>query len=299
MISQGILLSLLPILSCCAQDSLGAGTLGNRHQIFDALLRKHVRNERVDYLRLRADDWQQLQTYLQDLAHIDPSELSRDQRLAFYINLYNASMISAIIKDLGAGFSTSENDYAIFAAPLVEVAGKKVSLNHIEHEIVRKEFAEPRIHIALVCGARSCPPLMARAYTAENLETSLERNMRRFVNDEFRNRLSATKLELSRIFEWYQADFGGEDGLRRFLGRYSEIDPARAELGYLDYSWELNMAVPAQGRWVHLELDLAGLHRGDYLEVISSDSGSLLLRRPFGGGEVRVKADQVQDLASF
>ena len=91
--------------------------------------------------------------------------------------------------------------------------GDNISLNHLEHEIIRKQFKDPRIHVALVCAAKSCPPLLNRAYRADDLDKVLDENMKRFVTDASRNQIDDEKreLRLSKIFEWYPADFGGKD----------------------------------------------------------------------------------------
>jgi hypothetical protein len=156
-------------------------------------------------------------------------------------------MIKAVIDRLRDGYSPAENDFAVFKEPLVRVAGvagggKPISLNHLEHEIIRKQFKEPRIHVALVCAARSCPPLLSRAYRADDLDKVLEANMKRFVTDPSRNQIDDAKkeLRLSKIFEWYADDFGGKDALPAYVARYAGKDLAGYRVSYLEYDWTLN-----------------------------------------------------------
>lgn len=213
------------------------------HAAFDSMLREYVDGELVDYAGWRANDSGALDAYLDRLAAVDPETLGRDARLAFYINLYNATMVDAILDRLAPGYSTSDDDFAVFDEKLVRLDGETVSLNHLEHEIVRKQFDEPRIHTALVCGARSCPPLLPRAYRAEDLDAVLEANMKAFVTDGKRNRIGG-KVELSQLFNWYADDFGGKDQVLEYVSRYAGTDLTDRGHSFLEYSWELNAKVP-------------------------------------------------------
>ena len=98
------------------------------------------------------------------------------------------------------------------------------------------------MHVALVCGARSCPPLLNRAYRAEDLDKVLDENMKRFVNDAARNQIDEEKreLRLSKIFDWYAADFGGKDAVPAYLARYAGKDLTGYRVSYLEYDWKLN-----------------------------------------------------------
>ncbi|MCB9869181.1 MAG: DUF547 domain-containing protein [Planctomycetes bacterium] len=217
------------------------------HAVFDSLLRERVRDQRVDYAAIRKHDAARLRDYLTRLAGVEPDRLATSERLAFYINLYNATMIQAVVDRLRPGYSPQDNDFAVFKEPLVGLRGGRVSLDHLENQIIRKQFAEPRIHVALVCGARSCPPLLPRAYTGADLEQLLDANMRRFVADPTRNRIDPAHgvLELSKIFEWYAADFGGPEALVGFLQKYVTADLAGSKPTFRAYSWELNIVPDA------------------------------------------------------
>ncbi|MHC5065831.1 MAG: DUF547 domain-containing protein [Planctomycetota bacterium] len=268
------------------------------HAGFDALLKKHVRQERVDYLRLREDDLPELEAYLDSLAKQNLAEFSESAKLAFYINLYNATMIHEVVLRLRAGFGGADNDFAMFKEPFVRQADKRVSLNDLENEIIRKQFDEPRIHVALVCGARSCPPLIKTAYTADNLEALLQKNMQRFVNDSFRNKISSERASLSKIFEWYADDFGGKDQLLAYIGAFTDVNVSKARVDFLEYQWDLNIAPPASGTWVQVLEAEDGLQEGDLVEVLRKEGETLFLRRPFGKGEARLAVGQVKSLAN-
>lgn len=212
------------------------------HSAFDAILKATVKDERVDYQAVKDNHLPALTAYLDLLAKIDPAGLVRNEQLAFYINLYNATMIRAIVDRLTPTYSPAEKNYGVFKEAIVRLNGQKVSLDDIENKIVRPTFKDPRIHVALVCGARSCPPLVPFAYTAANLDQTLDANMKAFVNDKFRNPIDdrTRTLKLSHIFDWYADDFGGKQGVPAFVGKYAGKDYSRYKVEFVDYSWELN-----------------------------------------------------------
>jgi hypothetical protein len=239
------LLVLLPLLALAAAPATApapapAPDPGPR----DHILHANVHEGLVDYQNIKAHDAGALKRYLAELAGVNPAALSRDDRLAFYINLYNATMVQAVLDRYHPGYSPAEKDYAVFKAPLVSLHGKQISLNDLENNLIRKQFQEPRIHVALVCGARSCPPLLNRAYRGDDLEQTLAGNMRRFLNDPARNRIDDQKheLHLSKIFDWYAGDFGGKDHLAAFITPYVHRDVNGWPITFLDYDWTLNAA---------------------------------------------------------
>jgi hypothetical protein len=212
------------------------------HSAFDKALKATVRDERVDYGAVKAEHLPALTAYLDALAKVDPAKLDRNEQLAFYINLYNATMIRTIVDRLSPTYTPAERDYAVFKEPLVRLNGKTISLNDLENTIIRPTFKDPRIHVALVCGARSCPPLAPFAYTAANVDATLDANMKAFVADRFRNPIDdrSRTLKLSHIFDWYADDFGGKAGVPAFVGKYAGKDYGRYKVEFVDYSWELN-----------------------------------------------------------
>ncbi|MEW6745918.1 MAG: DUF547 domain-containing protein [Planctomycetota bacterium] len=278
------------------------------HSAFDRILQKTVRDGRVDYLAIRDRYWEPLQGYLSHLAQVHAAELAREEQLAFYINLYNAAMIRAVIERLRVGYTPADDSWSVFDKPLVPTASGVLSLNRLEHEILRPRFGEPRIHVALVCAAESCPPLLPRAYRGEELDQVLEENMRRFLNDTTRNPIDRAggRLRLSKIFDWYAADFGGRGALARYVSRYLPFDAAGFELAFADYSWKLNWAPPDQGRWMAVTAERAPLRtepgggeaprsavRGEIFEVLEERDGWRRARLPFSSGEAWIDAGTV------
>jgi hypothetical protein len=229
------LLTLLVTLALVAAD----------HDAFDAILHERVSGDGlVDYAAIKQHDGAKLKAYLDQLANVEIEKLSRDEQLAHYVNLYNATMIQAVIDRFRDDYSPAEKDFAVFKEPLVRLSrDRTISLNQLEHEIIRKQFKDPRVHVALVCGARSCPPLLNRAYRADDLDKVLDENMKRFVNDGSRNQIDDEKreLRLSKIFEWYAEDFGGMSAVPAYIARIAGKDVAGYRVSYLEYDWKLNV----------------------------------------------------------
>jgi len=274
---------------------------GVDHRALDRILRKNVRNQEVDYLSIRKRHWPGLNEYLETLGRTDLSRGSRDERLATLINLYNATMIKAVIERLHAGYSPSDKDFLVFKEKLVRTREGPVSLNHLENEIIRRQFKEPRIHVALVCGAKSCPPLLPRAYVAKDLSSVLELSMRAFVNDNNRNRIDSKKqrLQLSQIFNWYALDFGGKAALSGYLQNYLKQDVSGFQVSFVRYSWKLNLARPISGKWVKTLADKTPMYRdrrgvtlekqvrkGSIFELILDDGQFIQVEDSLGGSRL-------------
>ncbi len=293
----------LTLLPGCSSQEATTRPVGIDHTALDRILRDNVRQERVDYLNIRKRHWRRLNDYLETLAKADLGKGAREERLVALINLYNATMIKAVIERLHVAYSPSENRFSVFEEKLVRTRDGKTSLNHLENEIIRKQFKEPRIHVALACGAMSCPPLLPRAYVASELDKVLEDGMRSFTNDGNRNRIDTKneKLYLSQIFNWYAQDFGGKDGLKGYLKKYLKPDLSGLQISFLEYSWELNLARPNSGKWVQtlgdktlMREDRNGkllqkrVRKGSLFEVLFDDGEFLQVDDPLGGGKLWV-----------
>ena len=221
------------------------------HSIWDNLLEKYVtENGFVRYESL-LDEQDSLKKYLQVLSENPPQNTwSRAEKLAYWINAYNAFTLDLIlenyplesINDIG-GWLQIPFVNSVFDKKFFEIGGEKMSLNNIEHGIIRKEFDEPRIHFAVNCASVSCPPLRREAYKAESLDRQLQEQAIRFINDPDKNKIGRVHLELSKIFQWYTGDFKKNSTLIGFINRYTDtgIDPD-AKIDYLDYDWGLNEA---------------------------------------------------------
>ncbi|WP_022835522.1 DUF547 domain-containing protein [Salisaeta longa] len=229
------------------------------HAPFTRLLQAYVDSSgRVDYAGLRQVQQTTLAPYLQVLARADTSHMSRAQQLAFWINAYNALTLRLVLRhypitslrDLPPS-NTAGRTHGPFERTVGRVAGAPRSLNEIEHGIIRTRFSEPRIHFALVCAAMSCPPLRRRAYTAARLDAQLAAQAQRFLRDSTKNRIPrpsvSDTLQLSKLFLWFQEDFGGSPAaVQRFLAPYmrgprrAALRKARYTVTYRPYDWSLN-----------------------------------------------------------
>ena len=130
---------------------------------------------------------------------------------------------------------------SVWDKEFITIEGNAYSLGHIEHEILRKEFDEPRIHFAIVCASISCPKLLNAAYTTDQLEAQLTQQTKEFINDSTRNKIEASQAQLSKIFSWFKGDFTKKGTLADYLNQYSNTQiPADAKISYLDYDWGLN-----------------------------------------------------------
>ena len=220
------------------------------HELFDQVLQEHVDEKgRVNYTKLKANP-EKLIAYLDLLAFADPEALSYNERLTFWINAYNALVIKGVVNHYPITSVRKVKLFNGFFSRLkFHVAGKMRTLNQIEHDIIRTEFVDPRVHFALVCASRSCPPLWNRAYAAETLEERLETATFNFIENPEQVRIDRSKrrVYVSKIFKWYDKDFKeGYDGVTDFLADYLPSEDAEylestdVKLHYLDYDWTLN-----------------------------------------------------------
>ena len=216
------------------------------HEPWDALVKKHVRaGGWVDYAGF-AEDAAKLDGYLDELAALSAERfqaLPRDAQLATLINAYNAFTIRLILDYRSGGELASIMDIPEAKRWKHErwrIAGRTVSLDQLEHEWIRVDYDEPRIHWALVCAAHSCPPLRTEAYTGSKLDQQLadqEDYVLNLEHDRFVKRDGDTLL-VTALFKWYGGDW---DDWRRYVFAHLPIEPSEIdEIDFLDYSWKLN-----------------------------------------------------------
>lgn len=209
------------------------------HIAWGALLQKHVSPEgKVDYKGFLADK-AKLQAYLDELAaHPAEKGWPRNEKLAYWINAYNAFTVKLILDHYPVSSITKIHDGKPWDVKWINLGGKTYSLNNIEHDIIRPGFDEPRIHFAVNCAARSCPPLLNRAWTADNLGRYLGQQARSFINNPQYNEIGQDAVQISRIFEWYAGDFGD---IINYLNQYADTKIRQdAQVSYKEYDWALN-----------------------------------------------------------
>jgi hypothetical protein len=229
-----------------------AAKFDHSHARLAKVLKAQVKDGWVNYRALKSAPIQ-LQAYLRETRSVRESEFNRwskNQQLAFLFNLYNAATLQLIldnypiasIKKIGGFFSGP------WKQKVVQLFGETTTLDHLEHGIIRENYTEARAHFALVCAAKSCPPLRAEPYLATTLNAQLEDQGRVFLGQTAKNRLDAAagRLYLSPIFKWFDGDFEKQAGtVQKFVQPYFPKSQQAAFAGslsikYTDYDWTLN-----------------------------------------------------------
>lgn len=229
------------------------------HSVWDGLIVKYIRDSdsmprRVDYQAFTTSDKQALEDYLRHLAAIEITKYNRDQQIAFWLNLYNASIVNMVLDNAtvnsvlqirGPGL----NVVGPWLKPVAKIEGQTLSFNDIEHYILRPYFNDmgPLVHYGLNCASMGCPSLAPRALTAENWRDNLSETARAYVNSPHGVRFEDDELYTSKIYNsWFMDDFGGSaESCIAHLMQYAEPELA-ARLARHDtivgdfYDWRLN-----------------------------------------------------------
>jgi Protein of unknown function, DUF547 len=210
---------------------------------------------RVDYAAFKRAGHKELKAYLARLQSVDPKGLSRMEQFAFLANLYNAKTIDIVldkypvksIKDikLGGGLAAAFTG-GPWKAKVLAVAGMELSLDDIEHGILRAVFKDPRVHYAVNCASVGCPNLPTEAFTAANLDSLLDAGARAYVNHPRGVTAGADGIRVSSIYNWFKVDFGNNDAaVLKHLAKYAKPELAQ-KLKSADrvagdsYDWTLN-----------------------------------------------------------
>jgi hypothetical protein len=228
------------------------------HSILDRLLREYVSEAGVDYRAWSENPEHRgaLRGYLAAMEKAVPSRLERSDALAFWINVYNAATLNLVldkypvksIKDVSGALSSP------WKVKVATIEGNGLTLDQIENDVIRPSFLEPRVHFALNCAARSCPPLRAEAYSGETLDAQLEAQTVAFLSDGKSNFVDESgTLHLSKIFDWFKHDFEEAKGsVAEFVAPYIPSLAAAPgskppKIVHQDYDWSLNEAAKPQG----------------------------------------------------
>jgi len=192
-------------------------------------------------------DLEALDNFLEDLATMDLLENSKEEQAAFYINLYNAAMLQAVlnnypldsVKDIGF------LPFSIFKKNFIRQGVRSLSLDDVEKGILLKDFFDPRIHFAVNCASESCPPLLAEPFVGKKLDAQLEAQTQAFAKSGRAARVMMVqqRIAYSELFKWYKDDFGVKNPAE-FLNRYREMPlPLDYDVDWIDYDWSLNAAL--------------------------------------------------------
>lgn len=214
------------------------------HGAFDALLRQNVRAGLVNYQAFQHNA--AFDGYLRTLAAASTDGLSTEDRLALYINAYNAFVIKGVVDNWPVDQVVKVKGF--FDTTKYALTGREVTLDELENQLIRP-FGDARVHAALVCGAKSCPPLRSEAYRGDTLGDQLDAQVTVWVNDGSKNQIDKAnrKLLVSMTFKWYKEDFESAGGPAGFLRKYLKsaddqqwLAAGDYQLDYLKYDWDLN-----------------------------------------------------------
>lgn len=215
------------------------------HGPFEELLKKYV-NQRgmvnYDGLRTHEEDLAKLDRYVRALGEASVSGKSRPAQLAFYLNAYNALVIRHVITK--HPMRNVMDDRGFFRRDTHKVAGTEMTLDHLEHQLIRPRFKEPRIHFVLVCAAMSCPRLLRQAFTAANVERLMEAAAKEFIPAS--TKIEGKRVVASQLFNWFADDFvEGEGSVGAYLARYLPehrelLTSEEVEITFSEYDWSLN-----------------------------------------------------------
>lgn len=182
---------------------------------------------------------------IDQLSKFNISELqTENEKLAFWINAYNIAAVKTIIdNDMPDSIKKVSTLFkVVWKQKILNIGDKNYSLGEIEHQILRK-MDEPLIHFGIVCASLSCPDLIPKAYYPKSVILQLRENTRAFLRNETKGMMildSRKLVYLSPIFKWFKDDFGGTEGVVKFLESYSIIELQGYDIRFLDYNWQLN-----------------------------------------------------------
>ncbi|MFT5915821.1 MAG: hypothetical protein ACJAWV_003941 [Flammeovirgaceae bacterium] len=210
------------------------------HQIWNQLAKTYVSSAgKVNYKGLKSK-LPDLVAYLLVLEKNTPtSQWSRNEKLAYWFNLYNASTVYLVATNYPVNSIKDINGGKPWDKKFIKSGSELYSLNDIENGIVRKNFNEPRLHVAFNCAAVSCPILSNEAFSPAKLNSQLNSLSKKWINDTSKNKISETEIQISQIFNWYKVDF--KAGVIPFINGHSSVKANQeAQITYLEYNWKLN-----------------------------------------------------------
>lgn len=247
-------------VAAAVERGMAGGRGSFDHAAWDEILQAYAREggRKFDYAGLKKKDEARLESYLDSLARVELPTLSRDELMALFINAYNAYTVKSILARV-----TPEGEYRIASIRTISrvferqehvVGGFRLSLDNIEHNILRPLFRDPRVHFAVNCASVSCPPLPPEAFNGGELDRQLEEAMRLALASPDYLRVDGDRLLVTKILDWYGEDFvkegwrGAERDLASYLRKYASDDVRRfldsraspPDIGFIDYDWSLN-----------------------------------------------------------
>lgn len=240
------------ILTLCFLFSLNSiAAFDHTHKKWEEILSKYTSktgNQVLFKYKELKKNMSELDAYLKQLESLKKDEFKKfspDQKLAFWINAYNAFTVQIIIKnypvksikEIKSGFFSS----GPWKKEFIDLMGKKISLDEIEHGTIRVEFDEPRIHFAVNCASIGCPSLLQESFKASKLEDQLQRVTDNFLTNKSKNYVKGDTLYLSKIFDWYGDDFNKKHGsFKKFVIKSLNLSQKDYSVEFNNYDWDLN-----------------------------------------------------------
>ena len=205
------------------------------------LLQRHVADGQVKYKTLQKDI-PELNRLARQIAQYDLSKATTAAKKAFYINAYNLLVLKQVMDHYPVASVMDVPGF--FDKQKYKVAGESLTLNELENKKLRTPFKDARIHFALVCAAKSCPPLLNRAYTPQQVEKQLESQTKLALQDPAFTKVlpQQKKVQVSELFKWYEADFLAEaTSIKEYINKYrAKPVPAHYTVEFYTYNWALN-----------------------------------------------------------
>jgi hypothetical protein len=224
---------------------LGFQARAQDYSPWNTILSKYYEPARgFDYASLKAHDATTLESLRQQLGRVNVAALNRKQQLAYWINVYNINTVATIVENYPVksirDLSTDPLIFTVFKKKRVPFGSELLSLDDVETTKIREAFHDPRIHFAINCAAKSCPPIRTEAYVGERVDAQLDDQARRFLtaNTRFSRDGDTLVIHVTKIMDWFGGDFGDKVA---FLRKYIAVPAAKSyEFAYDDYDWSLN-----------------------------------------------------------
>ncbi|GAA5220574.1 DUF547 domain-containing protein [Membranihabitans marinus] len=206
---------------------------------WDLILTKSVSSTgKVNYQKIKSEYSGDLKQLSEDWSKVNAGSLNTNDELAFWINLYNLSTVQLIVNHWPVKSIKDIENGNPWEKKWIKYNGDLISLNHIEHEIIRKKFKDARIHFAVNCAAKSCPPLLNNAYVGNKVQNQLESQTKKFINNPKFNTITKNSAEVTQLMNWYKEDFGD---VLSYINKYSstKVDKGTT-ITFKEYDWALN-----------------------------------------------------------
>ena len=209
------------------------------YKSWDTFLKKYVSTSGdVDYKSIKANK-KELEAITKAFSETSVlTSWSKNDQLAFWINAYNVFTIDLVVNHHPIKSIQNLDGGKPWDVKRIAIGGKKYSLNNIENDIIRPQFKDARIHFAVNCAAKSCPPILNSAFFGKTLDEQLDAVTKKFISNTKYQNITSGKMTLSKIFDWYKVDFGD---IFTFINKYSTIKVNKnTAIVYKDYDWSLN-----------------------------------------------------------